>query len=185
MTVATATKGPVCPLRLLRMMMLRTGGSDDAFLFRGFNGRLVRSSPKRTSPDDAFITYVQFTTCLSQWFGGVLGVSPSEFVSLYGSQSGRSGAASAASNAGIPLELRGQHGDWKSAAAQRCYMKKDATSILSVSLAAMGQPARRAPTPLGAPPLPIRNDYVPSTPHTNEAAYNVDGVPDGSFAWQS
>jgi len=71
----------------------------------------MRSSPERTSPGEAFITYGQFTTYLSQWFGGVLGVSPSEFLSLYGSQSGCSGAASAASNAGIPLELWGQHGD--------------------------------------------------------------------------
>ena len=70
-------------------------------------------------------------------------------------------------------------------AAQRCYMKKDASSILSVSLAAMGQPARRATARLGAPPLPIRSDYVPATPPLDEAPYDVEGVPDGSFAWQS
>ena len=114
-----------------------------------------------------------------------MGVSPSEFLSLYGSQSGRSEAASAASNAGISLELWGQHGDWISTAPQCCYMKKNTSSILSVSLAAMGQPARRAPAPLGAPPLPIHSDYVPSTPPTDEVAYNMEGVPAGSFAWQS
>ncbi len=80
-----------------------------------------------------------------------MGVSPSEFISLYGSQSGRSGAASASSNAGIPLEIGGQDGDGKSPAAQRCYIKRDAPSILSVSLATMGQPARRAPAPFGPP----------------------------------
>ena len=63
-------------------------------------------------------------------------------------------------------------------------MKKDTTSILFVSLAAMGQPSRRAPTPLGeSSPLPIRIDNVPSTSPTDEAAYNVEGVPAGSFAW--
>jgi len=118
-TVAAATEGPVCPLILLRMMIIHTGGvSDDAFVIRGFNGRLVRRSQERTSPGDAFITYGQFTTCLSLWFGGVMGVPPSEFLSLYESQSGCSGAASTTSNAGIPLELWGQQGDWKSAAAQ-------------------------------------------------------------------
>ena len=64
-------------------------------------------------------------------------------------------------------------------------MKKDAIAILSVSLAAMGQPARRAPAPFGAPPLPMRSDYMPSTPPTDEAPYCVEGVPDGSFAWES
>ena len=64
-TVGAATKGPVCPLKLLRMIGLHTGGSDDAFVFRFFNGRLLGRSPERTSPGDAFITYGQFTTFLS------------------------------------------------------------------------------------------------------------------------
>jgi len=75
--------------------------------------------------------------------GGGVKISPTEFLSLYGSQSGRGGTASATSSAGIPLELWGQHGDLKLAAAQRCYMKKDVASILSVSLTTMGQQLQR------------------------------------------
>ncbi len=96
-----------------------------------------------------------------------MGLSPTEFLSRYGSHSGRSGGASAASNAGIPLELWGQHGDWKSAAAQRCYMQKDVVSILSVSRAAMGQPIP-ALVPRGALPPIIRSSGVLSTPPVEE-----------------
>jgi hypothetical protein len=39
--------------------------------------------------------------------------------------------------------------------------------------------------PLGAPPVVIRNSYVPSTPPAEEASYSVEGVPEISFAWQS
>ena len=65
-----------------------------------------RSSPERTSPGEIVTTYAQFSSFLAFWFGGVMGISPTEFLSLYGSESGRSGAASAASiNVGVPLEL--------------------------------------------------------------------------------
>jgi hypothetical protein len=77
---------------------------------------------------------------LSLWFGEVLGISAQEFNSQYGSQSGRSGAASAASNANIYLELWGQHGDWASFKSQKRYMKKDVKALLPVSLAAINVP---------------------------------------------
>jgi len=49
---------------------------------------------------------------LSIWFGGILGLTVEEFKGQYSSQSGRIGSASAAVNAGIPVELWGQHDDW-------------------------------------------------------------------------
>ncbi len=49
-TVEAATHGPICPLKLLHMMMLHTGGLEDAYVFRGFSGRLEKRSPERTSP---------------------------------------------------------------------------------------------------------------------------------------
>ena len=52
------------------------GGSEDAVVFRGFNGRLVRSCPEKTSPGDAFITYGQFTTFMSLWIWGDDGSFP-------------------------------------------------------------------------------------------------------------
>ncbi len=112
-----------------------------------------------------------------------MGIPPTEFLSRYGSQSGRSGGALAASNAGIPLELWGWHGDWKSAAAQRCYMQKDVGSILSVSPAAMGQHIP-APLPRGALPPIIRNSCVLSTLAVEAVAYSIEGVPEGSLACQ-
>ena len=111
-TVATATSGPMFRLKLLEIMRMHTRENDDAFVFRGVNGRLVKKSRERTSPGNECITYAQFSTCLALWFGGVMGiVSPTEFLSRYGSRSGRNEGASAASKAGFPLELWGQHGD--------------------------------------------------------------------------
>jgi len=59
---------------------------------------------------------------LSLWFGGILGRTPEEFKGQYGSQSGGIGSASAVSNAGIPVELWGQHGDWASFKSKKRYM---------------------------------------------------------------
>jgi hypothetical protein len=36
-TIAAAISGPVCPLKLLEMMMTRIGESEDAYASRGFN----------------------------------------------------------------------------------------------------------------------------------------------------
>jgi len=56
--------------------------------------------------------------------------------------SGRIGCAFAASNKGIPAELWGQHGDWSSFKSQKRCMKRDnKKALLSVFLAAMGQPS--------------------------------------------
>ena len=38
-TVAAATLGPMCPMKLLDMMRRYTRKSEDAFVFQGFNGR--------------------------------------------------------------------------------------------------------------------------------------------------
>ena len=117
--------------------MLITRGDGEDFIFRGFNGRFVITSPENTVPGPSFISYAQFSKYLALWFGASLGLTPKEFSTVYGSQSGRSGAASAASNAGVSMELWGQHGAWKSVKSQANYMKRDPEAILSVSRAAM------------------------------------------------
>ena len=86
------------------------------------------------------IKYAQYMCYLSLWFGGILGLTPEEFKSQYGSHSGRIGFASAASIAGIPVELWGQHGDLASFKSQKRYIKRDVESLLSVSKAAMSTP---------------------------------------------
>ena len=88
-------------------------------------------------PGESRIAYAQLSRYMSLWFGSILGLSPAEFRKQFGTQSGRSGGASAASNAGVAWELWGQHGAWASEKAQTCYMQKDVASLLSVSQAAM------------------------------------------------
>ena len=100
-------------------MMLVTRGDGDDYIFRGFIGRCVITSPGRTVPGPNFFSYAQFSKYIALWFGASLGLSSKEFSIVYGSQSGRSGVASAASNAGVSMELWGQHGDWKSVKSKR------------------------------------------------------------------
>jgi hypothetical protein len=191
-SVAAAPQGPVCPLNLLRKMMGVTNNGENAFVFRGFNGRHVITSPERTSPGTTFISYAQFSKYLALWFGESLGLTAKEFLAIYGSQSGRSGAASATSNAGVQWELWGQHGDWKSEDAQRAYMKRDSASVLSVSRAAMTPVppvASLTPGVLAAPspsPAPLLLSAAPHPPvDLDDEEQLVEGIPPGSFAWHS
>jgi hypothetical protein len=98
-------------VQLLRELKTYTGRSEGLHVFRGFNGRLVAKSPRATSPGPKKITYAQFLRFMSLWFSGVMGVSVATFRKKFATQSGRSGGASTASNAGVPAELWGQHGD--------------------------------------------------------------------------
>ena len=43
--VAANPSATVCPLRLLRELRILTGGSEDLFIFRGLDGRLVSKRP--------------------------------------------------------------------------------------------------------------------------------------------
>ena len=195
--MAVAPDGLVCPLKLFRRIMLLTGGDGDAFIFRGFNGRYVITSPDKTIPGSTFISYAQFSKYLALWFGASLGLSPKEFSTNYGSRSGRSGAASVASNDGVPMELWGQHGDWKSVKSPKNYMKRDQEAILSVSRVVMTPvPSALLEAPIFAPPVPpaaiqlgSRTQALappPPTPGSHEEGPRfVEGVPPGSFAWQS
>jgi integrase len=177
--VASSPLTAVCPVRLLRELKTYTGGSEGSLAFRGFNGRLVAKSPRATSPGPKKITYDQFLRFMSLWLSGVMGVSVGAFRKQFATHSGRSGGASAASNAGVPAELWGQHGDWKSWEAQKRYMKTDTPRLLSVSRADMGPLKTTAPDvrieceSAGAPPEMAEEEEPPV----------VVGVPAGAFAW--
>jgi hypothetical protein len=110
-------------------------GDDD--IFRGFIGRLVAKNPGKTTPMGMAIKNAQYMRYLSLWFGGIFELTPEEFKGQYCFQSGRIDFASASSNAGITVELWGQHGDWASFKSPKRYMKRDVESLLSVSKAAM------------------------------------------------
>jgi hypothetical protein len=129
------------------------------------------------------IKYPQYMRYLSLWFGGILGLTPVEFKSQYGSQSGRIGSASAASNAGIPVELWGQHGDWASFKSQKRYMKRDIESLLSVSKAVMNTPSTTSKTLELT--FDIRDDESTSTTFDvlDDSIPVTEGVPTNTFRW--
>ena len=132
----------VCLVRLLLELQKIMGPEPDEFVFRGLNGHLVAKILDKTQPLDTPINYMQYLRYLSLWFSGVLGSTPEEFRKQICTQSSRNGGASAASNAGISLELWGQYGDYKSFAPHKCFMERDMESILSVSTELLWEMAR-------------------------------------------
>ncbi len=95
----------MCPVRLLRELEKLVESDPESSVFRGFNGRLVAKSTSKTQPFVEKIKYDQFLRYLSLWFSGVLGTSPKEFRKHFGTQSSRSGGASAAANAVVVVEF--------------------------------------------------------------------------------
>ena len=148
-------------------------------MFRDFNGRLVAKSLHDTTPGPKKITYDQFLHFMSLWFSGVMGISVADFRKQFATQSGRSGGASTASNAGVPVELWGQHGDWKSWEAQKRYMKADTSRLMSVSQAAMGS----SRTPASDVRIEVESADSPPEPAEDEQPPVVVGIPTGAFAW--
>ncbi len=127
---ASSPLAVVCPVRLLRELQIYTGGSEDLHVFRGFNGRMAAKSPRTTAPRPKRIAYDPFLRSFILCFSGAMDISVEVFRKLFATQSGRSGCTSTASNAGVPAELRGQHGDWKSMEAQKRYMKRNPAEII-------------------------------------------------------
>ena len=122
------------------------------------------------------------------------------FKKQFATQSGRSGSASAAANAGVPAELLGQHGDWHSLAAQKVYMKSDKESLISASRAAIRLPevpwiaGRADDVPAGAPlGAGTQDEEDVRTYHESAGAPQVGAeealppevvrVPHGAFQW--
>ena len=132
-TVSSSGDTCCCPVALLQRLCTWTRSNSSDLLFQGFDGSLVRRSPERSTPIGSAITYPQFRRYLGLWFGPVLGLSPGAFLKVFGSQSGRSGGASAAANAGVPWERWGQLGSRQSDSAQRAYMQLSDENILGVS----------------------------------------------------
>ncbi len=121
---------------------------------------------------------------MSLWFGEVLGISTQAFQAQYGSHLGRIGGASAASNAGIALELWGQQGDWASFESQKRYMKKDTKALLSVSLAAMDASSSKNNEVDKDIMLDARDDEDDShSTHIDDTIPSMDGIPNQAFHW--
>ena len=74
-------------VRSLQSCYLRHETEDD-FVFRGFNGRLVQKSWDKTRPYyKSLISYDHFARYLALWCGGVIGISPDEFRKQFGASS--------------------------------------------------------------------------------------------------
>jgi hypothetical protein len=101
-----------------------------------------------------------------------LGLSAKDFLLQFGTQSGRSGGASAAANAGIPMERWGQHGSKHSVSAQRAYMQLSEENILQVSRTIMESRP---------------HDAVQAESETviDDESMEVQGVPEGVFRWHN
>jgi len=169
----------VCPVRLMRELQIYTGGSENLYIFREFSGMLVAKSPRTTAPGTKKITYDLLLRFMSLCFSGVMGVSVVVFRKQVGTQSGRSGGTSAAPRGGVPAELWGHHGDWKTLDAQKRYMKSDKTWLLSVSRAAM-----RLPTGMATDVRTECDSAVdPPLVAGDDAPLDVVGVPKGAFTW--
>jgi hypothetical protein len=124
----------VCPFSLLQRWFARSGGAPSDPVFPCFGAR----APWLITPGVP-ISYDRYRTCLSVGLGPFLTppLSPVDFLRRFGTQSARSGGASAAANAGIPFEVWGQHGGWRSRASQLVYMACDVPATLSTTLAIM------------------------------------------------
>eukprot|EP00873_Tetraselmis_striata_P014409 jgi/Tetstr1/434673/TSEL_023764.t1 len=107
-------------------------------VFPGFSGTVLRHKGELGMvPSSSPIEYPTFRRYLARWLGPLLTPAMTEtaFLSRFGTQSSRSGGASAAANADIPFATWGQHGGWKSTSAQLRYMGLDEEHVLSVSRA--------------------------------------------------
>ena len=145
-------------------------------MFQGFDGRLVRRAAADTRPSGSVLKFSQYRRYLSIWFG----LSPDEFLSKFGSHSDRIGGASAAANAGVPMERWGQHGSWRSTSAQRSYMELSEENILSVSRAITADP-----TVLDVCDSNQDDDESPSSGDGDGGDPVVEGTPEGIFRWSA
>jgi hypothetical protein len=86
------------------------------------------------------VSFGQYTRFLSQWLGTIIGVSAKQIMLIDGSHSGRSGGASAAAPANVPIQRWGQHMGSVSRSSQFNYMQLSSSWLLSVSLPTMRDP---------------------------------------------
>ncbi len=111
-----------------------------------------------------------------------MGVSIEAFRKQLATKSGRSGRASAATNASVPVELWGHHGEWKSWEAQKRYMKSGTSRLMSVSQAAMATSMTPAPDVR----IEVESADAPLEMAEGEQPPGVVGIPTGAllnFAW--
>ena len=182
-TIAAIPDSPTCPVRLLHHLSALTCRSPSDLVFQNFDGRLIAANRAfATQPLGNSLSRSQYIRYLALWFGSILDLDPSDFRSQYGASSGRSGAASAAANAGVPVEQWGAHGGWQSHSSQIRYMERDTASILSVSRTIMPSTSTTPRTP---ELLDVRtNPGDPADDIDEDSIPDVQDIPD-TFRWSN
>eukprot|EP00873_Tetraselmis_striata_P005580 jgi/Tetstr1/425844/TSEL_016221.t1 len=138
--VAKMPGAVVCVYGLLRRyhaVMIRWA-TPTLPVFPGFSGTVLRHKGELGMvPSSSPIEYPTFRRYLARWWSPLLtpAITEAAFLTRFGTQSSRSGGASAAANADIPFATWGHHGGWKSTSAQLRYMGLGEEHVLSVSRA--------------------------------------------------
>jgi integrase len=136
--IASLPAAEVCVVALLRAWRLRTMTGPACPVFRGFDGAAAARNPAAVQLYDDSLSYDQYARYLRRLLAPIVGISEEAFQRRFGTQSCRSGGASAAANAGIPFEVWGQHGAWRSRDSQLVYMSLDLETCLSTTRAILG-----------------------------------------------
>lgn len=139
--IARTPSAPVCVPSLLLAWRSRTMSSPSGPIFRGFDGRAANRDPAATPLLPNVLPYEQYARYLRRLLVPILGLPEDEIQRRFGTHSCRSGGASAAANAGIPFEVWGQHGAWRSRSAQLVYMGLDLDRCLSTTRTILGSEA--------------------------------------------
>eukprot|EP00873_Tetraselmis_striata_P020603 jgi/Tetstr1/440867/TSEL_029140.t1 len=125
-------------LRRYRAVMIRWA-TPTLPVFPGFSGTVLRDKGELgIVPPSSPIEYPTFRRYRARWLSPLLAptaITEAAFLTRFGTQSSRSGGASAAANADIPFATRAQHGGSKSTSAELRYMGLDEEHGLSVSRA--------------------------------------------------
>ena len=125
--VISATGSDLCPVNLLKLYFTRAEIKETSseFIFRPITSS---KSNKKLVSVNKHISYSTYRESFKKSFSGIV-----EDINQYSTQSGRSGGATIAANAGVGERHFQRHGRWKTEKAKNMYVKDSVESRLMVS----------------------------------------------------
>ena len=114
---------PNLPELFRQWRAIRRSPQPSDFVFPDFKFGEARRGSTHLLPSQP-LRYETYRSALALWFGETLGLDTEKFLELYGTKSGRSGGASATSQAGGDLATIKRQGAWESDAVN-CYIFQD------------------------------------------------------------
>ena len=117
----------LCPVKLLQLYLARAENKETSseFIFRPITSS---KSNKKLVSVNKHISYSTYRESFKKSFRGIV-----EDINQYSTQSGRSGGATIAANAGVGERHFQRHGRWKTEKAKNMYIKDSVESRLMVS----------------------------------------------------